>query len=132
MATNKPGKHFKIDKSTKRLMALSTFPHKPRLNEFEQKEAEIKLEPLSRNDFKTLMIHSQLSRQETASSDLRDPLWKPKKKAPTVEGGASAEGAAATPGTAKDTPSVQDNKRKGKVSLRKMKTSEDGPKEKYE
>jgi hypothetical protein len=128
MATNKPGKHFKIDKSTKRLMALSTFPHKPRLNEFEQKEAEIKLEPLSRNDFKTLMIHSQLSRQETASSDLRDPLWKTKKKAPTVEAGASAEGAA--PGTT-ETPSAP-NKRKGKVSLRKMKTSEDGPKEKYE
>jgi hypothetical protein len=91
-------KHFKIDKQTKRLMDLSSFPVAPKLNAQEQaalKENEgITLETLTRADFKSLFIKGQLSEADSRHSGLNDPLWKPKKHkeeaAEDSEGGAGA------------------------------------------
>lgn len=96
---SKPTKHFKIDKQTKRLLALSKFPQEPKLNA--QEQAKLKedtgtvLEPLTKSGFKALFIKGDLSLNDARLSGLRDPLWKPKKKDAEAEEGEAA-GAAAT------------------------------------
>lgn len=67
-------KAFKLDKTTKRLMALGTFPVTLKLSPAENKEH--KIETASRIGFKNIMIEAKKSLVETSYSPLRDPLWK--------------------------------------------------------
>jgi len=106
--------HFKMDKQTKRLMAsLGKFPNTVKLSDKEQKEAEIKLENLTPNSLKNLMIDAQLSSMSASASGMRDPLWKPKKDKPSEEEG--------------DAVSANGKLRKGKRSIKMRKESESAP-----
>jgi hypothetical protein len=111
-------KHFKIDKQTKRMMALTSFPTTVRLSEAEQKDLDVVIEPLTRNGFKKLMIRSQLSDIDSKLTGMDDPLWKPDKKA-KIEDGEGTEGTAGT-APSSNTP----NKRKGKKAPKMRRESE--------
>lgn len=73
-------KHFKLDKATKRLLALASWPSMPKLNANEQAEAQVQLAPLSQNEFKKMMVKAQLSDVDAKLTGMDDPLWKPKKE----------------------------------------------------
>jgi hypothetical protein len=103
-------KHFKIDKQTKRMLALGKFPGTVKISAKEQADQNVKLEPLTRNGFKSLMMVGQLSNQDSHLTGMNDPLWKPKK---TEE--ASAEGEAG------NSPTAGNKGRKGKKAI-KMRT----------
>ena len=73
-------KHFKIDKQTKRMLALMKFPRPPKLNVKEQAEADVSLETLTVGGFKDMMIRAQLAGTDAKLTGMNDPLWKPAKK----------------------------------------------------
>ena len=81
---SKTTKHFKMDKTTKRMMALMSFPKPIHLSVAEaaeyEKETKMKLTPLTKKDFKDLMIRGQLSEVDSKITGMNDPLWKPKRK----------------------------------------------------
>lgn len=107
----KRNQHFKMDKQTKKLLAsLGKHPVIVKLSSQEQKELGIKIDSLTKNSFKELMVESQLSSMSAAMGPMRDPLWKSKKDRPSE---ATSEG----------TDSKASN-RKGKKSIKMRKENE--------
>lgn len=91
-------KHFKLAQSTKRMMALFSWPTEPKLSEKEIAAlVEVqKLDPKAHNfsttlgEYKELMITADLSLVDARHSVLRDPLWKPDKRKEEVAEGEDA------------------------------------------
>lgn len=90
--------NFKLDKQTKVMMALSGFKNNVKLSANEQADAKVSLSPLTRGDYKDLMIRGQLSEVDAKLTGMDDPLWKPKKEKDESEGKAEAGTSASQPG----------------------------------
>lgn len=97
-------KHFKMNKQTKRMMALMNFPGAVHLSASDQKLANTTLTPMTKNEFKTLMIGGQLASADSKLSGLNDPFWKQKKEKPeeivvTANGGVAGTAPSSTAAT---------------------------------
>jgi hypothetical protein len=76
----KPDKHFRMDKSWKRLMALGNFPVAVKISDAENSRRETPLVAGTQSDAKKAFIAAQLTHNESRYSGLRDPLWKQAKE----------------------------------------------------
>jgi hypothetical protein len=119
-------KHFKLDKQTKRMMALGKFPSGVKLNAAEQREANVKLEPLTSTGFKNMMIGGILSIEESKMSGFNDPFYNPKKKKQQQQQDGVITTASVESGDVSGSSASPDLSPKKKVSLAPRKMKKEG------
>jgi hypothetical protein len=81
--------NFRMDKQTKRMLAMFPLQSNVKLSAHEQAAANVSMTPLTAGGFKNMMIQSQLSDFDAKLTGMDDPLWKPKKEEVESEAGTS-------------------------------------------